>query len=302
VDFHHPSYQAAFKIMREITQFFPHGWTGLNRDEAIFGFAQRKAVFISTGLWEAEGMWQQAKGKFEIGIMDFPLPARDDPEYGGVLRGPRYEVPEGGMSMAITNSSRYPEIALDFLLFLTSQEQNARFNERLKWIPIIKGARVAPELAIFEPRVEGVFPAWDFGVGAETVIRWDQLFSLYQINQISFEGLATEFKQFYTTTGVEDMREYIRNISRTQVQKAQFAAGLRARAMLADEAHAPSDWIKYRNAMGPLLWGEGTATRYSGYLARPEAARDDLLYTYSPEALRHLKETISASPAPAPAP
>ena len=64
--------------------------------------------------------------------MDFPLPSQSDPDYGQIVQGPRYENPEGSMPMAVTRTSKHPEVAIDFLLFLASRNQNEKFNERLK--------------------------------------------------------------------------------------------------------------------------------------------------------------------------
>ena len=73
--FANPAYEASFKMVREITDEFPSGWSGLTRDEALFNFAQQKAVFLATGTYEAEGIREQAAGKFDLGLMDFPLPS-----------------------------------------------------------------------------------------------------------------------------------------------------------------------------------------------------------------------------------
>jgi hypothetical protein len=287
-------------MLRDLTQYFPHGWAGLNRDEAIFNFAQGNAVFISTGIWEAEAISLQAKGKFDIGIMDFPLPKSDDPEYGPYLRGPRYENPDGGMSMAITNTSAHPDIARDFLLFLTSQEQNAKFNAHVKWLPIITGAEVGKGLEVFEPRAEGVFPALDTSIGPESVIRWEQLYTLYQIDQISFEGMAAQFKEFFRTVGAEDCREFIRNMNRGQVRRAQFAVNQRQRALAQPQGTpaAEADWLRYRSVGDSILYNELGATRLDGYLRDPEKARAVRPFTYTPGALRAIAAAASAKPLP----
>ena len=47
IGFSNPAYRASFKMVEEIAKEFPSGWTGLGRDEAIFNFAQQKAVFTS---------------------------------------------------------------------------------------------------------------------------------------------------------------------------------------------------------------------------------------------------------------
>jgi raffinose/stachyose/melibiose transport system substrate-binding protein len=118
IDFSNPAYEASFKMVREITGQFQSGWSGPTRDEALFNFAQQKAVFLATGTYEAEGIREQAAGKFELGLMDFPLPSKSDPDYGQIVQGPRYENPEGSMPMAVTRTSKHPEVAIDFSFFL----------------------------------------------------------------------------------------------------------------------------------------------------------------------------------------
>ena len=142
-----------------------------------------------------------------------------------IVQGPRYENPEGSMPMAVTRTSKHPEVAVDFLLFLASREQNEKFNKRLKWIPIVAGAKIDPYIKPFEPTLEGVFLAFDPTIGGESFIKWSQLFSLYQINQISYDDMAAQFTQFYTTQGLEDFREFLRNRRRVQIQDEQLAVG-----------------------------------------------------------------------------
>ncbi len=207
IDFSNPAYRASFKMVDSITKELPSGWSGLGRDEALFNFAQQKAVFTSGGIYEAGGIQEQAQGKFELGVADFPVPAPSDPDYGKIIQGPRYELPDGNMPMAVTRTSRHPDVAVDFLLFLTSRQQNEKFNKRLKWIPIVVGAKTDPFLKVFEPNLDGVLPAFDATTGAESFIKWSQLYSLFQIQQLSYEDLADQFSRFWETIGREDFRE-----------------------------------------------------------------------------------------------
>ena len=295
IDFGHPAYEASFKMVREITQQFPTGWSGLTRDEALFNFAQQKAVFLATGTYEAEGIREQAAGKFDLGLMDFPLPASSDPEFGKVLQGPRYENPEGSMPMAVTRVSKHPEIAVDFLLFLVSREQNQQFNKRLKWIPIVVGAKLDPFIKPFEPTLEGVFPAFDPTIGGESFIKWSQLFSLYQIEQISYEDMASEFTQFFTTQGLEDFREFLRNRRRTQIQDEHLAISLRASAQFKDGENAASDWVKYRHVVvSRQLAGDRTLLSAGRIFTDPEALAKESFYQYSAGALEKVRRSLEA--------
>ena len=153
LDFTYPSLDAWLTMIREVTDYFQTGYTGLGRDEAVFLFAQQRAVFMTTGTWDAGSLVEQAKGQFEIGIMDFPLPASDDPVYGGVVEGRIYESPGVGFQFGITRSSKNPDVARDFLLFLASQKGNEELNAEIGWIPSIKGTHIIPLLQAFEPHL-----------------------------------------------------------------------------------------------------------------------------------------------------
>jgi ABC-type glycerol-3-phosphate transport system substrate-binding protein len=300
IGFAHPAYRASFKMVREITDEFPSGWSGLTRDEALFNFAQQKAVFLATGNYEAEGIREQAAGKFDLGLMDFPLPARTDPEFGAIVRGPRYENPDGSMPMAVTRTSKHPEVAVDFLLFLVSREENEKFNKRLKWIPIVIGANIDPYIKPFEPTLEGVFPAFDTTIGAESFIKWNQLFSLYQINQISYDDMAAEFTQFFTTQGLEDFREFQRNRRRSQIQDEQLAVGLRSSAQLQKGKDAEADWIKYRNVVVSRQMAADHALMTEGLIfTDPEALRRQSFYQYTDKALDNVRKSVGAEEADA---
>ncbi len=300
IDFSNPAYEASFRMVREITEQFQSGWSGLTRDEALFNFAQEKAVFLATGTYEAEGIREQAAGKFKLGLMDFPLPSPSDPYYGRIVQGPRYENPEGSMPMAVTRTSKHPEVAIDFLLFLVGREQNEKFNERLKWIPIVVGAEMDPYIKPFEPTLEGVFLAFDPTIGGESFIKWTQLFSLYQINQISYEDLAAQFGDFYTTQGLEDFREFLRNRRRVQIQDEQLAVGLRSSAQLKEGKEAEADWRKYRNVVvSRQLSGDNILLNFGRIFKDPEALKKETFYLYSEKALDNVRRSVQSHEAAA---
>ncbi|MCG3147363.1 MAG: hypothetical protein PCFJNLEI_00802 [Verrucomicrobiae bacterium] len=243
----YPPYRASFQLMREITDHFQTGYTGLTRDEAVFLFAQQRAVFLATGTWDFRSLETQAKGVFEVGITDFPRPAATDPVYGEFVEGPAYEAAQFvGFPFGVTRTSRHPDVAVDFLLFLASQKQNERLNRIIGWIPAINGAAMDPALAKFEPQLEGVYGAMPLQLGGETSIKWMQLMSLYQINQISYDELARQYEPFYKERGLLDFQEARRDWRRALANNEQFLAGIRAAALLADAARTPGAWLKYR--------------------------------------------------------
>jgi raffinose/stachyose/melibiose transport system substrate-binding protein len=300
IDFSNPAYRASFKMVDSITKELPSGWSGLGRDEALFNFAQEKAVFTSGGIYEAGGIQEQAQGKFELGVADFPVPAPSDPDYGKIIQGPRYELPDGNMPMAVTRTSKHPDVAVDFLLFLTSRQQNEKFNKRLKWIPIVVGAKTDPFLKVFEPNLDGVLPAFDATTGAESFIKWSQLYSLFQIQQLSYEDMADQFSRFWETIGREDFREYIRNRRRAQLQDEQLAVGMREKAKSETGVQSQVDWIKYRNIVFTRqMEGDKTLITQSLVFTDPDALRKQTFYKYTDQALENIRKSIEAKSAQA---
>jgi hypothetical protein len=193
----------------------------------------------------------------------------------------------------VTRTSKHPEVAIDFLLFLVSREQNERFNERLKWIPIVVGAEMDPYIKPFEPTLEGVFLAFDPTIGGESFIKWTQLFSLYQIDQISYEDMAAQFADFYTTQGLEDFREFLRNRRRVQIQDEQLAVSFRSSAQLKEGEEAEADWSRYRNVVVTRqLSGDNTLLNLSRIFRNPEALNKESFYRYSDKALDRIRRSL----------
>ncbi|MCX7916083.1 MAG: extracellular solute-binding protein, partial [Verrucomicrobiae bacterium] len=62
IDFDFPPFAARFEMIRQLTSHFQEGFTGLGRDEAVFLFAQQRAVFITTGTWDASSLVEQPRG------------------------------------------------------------------------------------------------------------------------------------------------------------------------------------------------------------------------------------------------
>lgn len=248
--FDFPPYRARFKMFGEISSHFQTGYTGLTRDEAVFLFAQQRAVFIPTGTWDARSLESQAEGLFRVGVAEFPLPRRDDPEYGPYVEGPMYERPQGGFPFGITRTSKHPEVALDFLLFMAGQKRNEQLNRTIGWIPCIMGTSMDPMLEAFEPHLEGVYGAMDFNLGGETWVRWTQDYSLFQVGQISYDELAARFGPFYVENGMKDFLELQRDWRRGIRNDEQFLASVRARALLAGAEEAEALWSRYYSLSG----------------------------------------------------
>jgi hypothetical protein len=293
MSFDNPAYRARFKMFTELASNFNPGWTGLSRDEAVFQFAQNRAVFISTGSWDSRLLEAQAEGRFSIGVIDFPRPLPTDPDFGPYVRGPVYETPWTGFPFGLTRTSKHPAEALDFLLYLSSQRVNEKFNRIIGWIPGILGTTMAPMLANFEPHLEGVYGVMNFVMGGNTWVKWNQDYSLFKIGQISYDELGKRFAPYYAEQGPKDYAEGQRDWRRAIAIDEGFLGGIRGLAMQSKGAEATSWWIKYRAL---------TASR----LVTPEVthARQDRLveagpdtgavgpYEYSPAVLKKIKARL----------
>ena len=298
LDFQFPPFKAKFKMLREISDFFQTGYTGLSRDDAVFLFAQQKAVFMTTGTWDARSLQKQAEGQFEVGVMDFPLPAKTDPYYGPLVEGPNYERPGGGFQFGIIRTSQHPDIALDFLLFMASQKQNEELNRIIGWIPSILGTKIDPLLQAFAPHLEGVYGAFPIWLGGETGVKWLQLYSLYQINRISYDDMFKEFEPFYKEQGLKDFLEQQRDWRRGMHQNERLLAGIRAKALSSTGSDAGSAWVKYRAlTKDRQVWSELTHSRQMKLIEKGPDSRIGP-YEYSPEVLEKIKKRLKENPEP----
>ena len=291
----YPPYEARLRMISEMSPYFQESYTGLNRDDGVFLFAQQRGVFIVTGLWDARGLQEQARGKFNLGVMEFPMPATDDPEFGQFMSGPRYERPGAAFLFGVTRTSKHPETAIDFLLFMASRKQNEKFNHIAGWLSPIKGATPDPSMAVFEPHLRGIYNGMDVNFGGQTGLKWTQLYSLFQIGQLSREELIRQFDEFFRTRGKVDFAERVKTWRRDAHRYEQLLAGMRATAMLAPADAADVAWMRYRVA---------TVSRQLGY----ELSKNRLLslldagpapdaigpYEYTPEALKAIREHIMA--------
>jgi len=300
VNFEHPAIQAYLDLVEEVSEFFPGGYTGLNRDEAVFPFAQQRAVFIPAGVYEIVGLKEQAAGKFALGITRFPQVDRADPEFGKIFEGEPYENQEGGFSVGITRSSKHPDVAWDFLQFLTSRKGNEKLNKAFGWIPIIKGTEMLPEVTAFQPVLEGVYPALDATLGGETTIKWMQLFSLFQVGQLSKADFTQSFSDFYLGMGREDFRELIRNRYRGIQRDEQVAAGQMARARaLEGTPEAENYWMKYRAIiLGRVLENDAQSRRLVKEVNAGPQQGSPALDDYSAEALQRIRSDLQKEKLP----
>ncbi|MBT6146398.1 MAG: extracellular solute-binding protein, partial [Gemmatimonadetes bacterium] len=193
-DYHDPAIRADVMTLGELTRHFSPGFMAMGRMEAQFVFTQGRALFSASGSWDA--LSYENEVDFPLGIADFPRPDRDDPEFGPYVRGhaSEAEVPSV-LRLGISKASRHPEVALRFLQFLTSRENNERFNWQAKWPPLIKGARPHPLMVPFVRRPGGFWTGDVFSAtgGAASAVHQQASWELLE-HKIDYDGFVTQIE------------------------------------------------------------------------------------------------------------
>lgn len=165
--FYDPPLQDALNLMREFSREMTPGFLSLSREDATFYFLQQRALMIPTGSYDISSIVDQAR--FPIIIAPIPIPDPDHPVYGHNLIA---KPAEGGIRMngplGITYASKHPELALDFLRFLSSQKANQTFTDVSRWLPVIRGVEVDDAIKPFIPDRSGFPPGPTFRTGVES--------------------------------------------------------------------------------------------------------------------------------------
>lgn len=159
-DFDEPAFRDGYyDVVTWLARYFPTGYLGLDREQAVRRFLNQQAVFISTGGWDASSLFRGAEGLFSVGVKEAPMPAPGERWYN-LSAGASSEAEHRlGVPLAIFNRSRNPDWALDFLRYLSSFEANQTMNVRAGWVPSVVGTRPDPSMLPFLPRTEGLKPS-----------------------------------------------------------------------------------------------------------------------------------------------
>lgn len=127
--------------------------------ETIFTYLQQNSVMLYAGSWDYAVL--RRDGIFTTGILPMPMPAPDDPVYGALTLGPVSEAAGNPEAMlGVLRSSRHPEVALDFLHYLSSQPVAAEFCRISHRVSSVIGTPLPPAGDRLAPRLEGELPGF----------------------------------------------------------------------------------------------------------------------------------------------
>lgn len=153
---HDEEIKAPIMMLRDLARYFQSGFSAVDLEQAKFLFLNNKAVFLPEGSWQSKSLY--ANAPFQLGVFKVPPPGHNSAFYR-FFDGNITEVDQRtGVRYGITRASRNPELAMDFLMFMTSYEQNILWNESAAWLPVVRFAELSPFLEKFRPDVTGIPP------------------------------------------------------------------------------------------------------------------------------------------------
>ena len=170
---------AMWRCMVDIAKNFQAGWLADKRDDAVFIFAQGRALMIASGTWDASSIIDQV-GQVHRRRLRLPPPGRRS-GLRSLRRRSDERVDHGRWNpVAVTRQSRHQDICIDFLRFCTTVARNERFSDEISWLPVIRGAKFGKRLKPFKPHPEGFTGTFDYKLGTEvTMIAAGNSWALY---------------------------------------------------------------------------------------------------------------------------
>jgi raffinose/stachyose/melibiose transport system substrate-binding protein len=247
IDFHFGAFKARYEAMAELIPFFQPGYNGVGRDEAVFIFAQQRALFIPTGTWDAGSLALQAKSEgFEVGLMPYPFPTPDDPRYGKWVYGPSFDLPGAGFMFGLTRNSKHPKEVVDFLMFATSIRENEKLNRIMNWLPSVREAEPGGLMKQFVSPGYGVQNGLEPTIGGQTTLKWSQLNDSFFAGRMTYDQLADEYAPFYARQGEADFEEQERDWRRALITDEANAAELRAALLFGSADDQAMSGFRYR--------------------------------------------------------
>ncbi len=245
-----PAIQSGLELSQSVGEYLQPGFLSLGRDDALFYFVQQRALMISSGSWDAASMREQAP--FDIGAFSMPVPTRDDPERGEFILGPATESDAlVGLSFGICNQSKHPDVALDFLRFLTSEASNRKFTQLSTWLPTVIGVETPSAVQDFAPVLDGYppgVPLWPEG-------NYPDFNRVIENNLYRLVGQRGSVDEFVAAVDRESDRALLDDVERAATGTGRNVAGkdisLAAYGVLRDGA--PAEASDYENRVSELL-------------------------------------------------
>jgi raffinose/stachyose/melibiose transport system substrate-binding protein len=245
---------APIEVVHQLGRFFGKGYEAVDLEQTKFLFFSGNVAFFPEGTWNAYSMIKNSP--FEVEVVPIPPVGLKHPlsmYYAGRLS-------EMGVSVSglfgIPKATRHPELALEFLQWMTSWKWNQVAMKEARWPPGVREAELDGVLAKFKPLEDGAnMPVRlpyviDYSWGSKTVRRMSDNLNAIIHNDVA-EDKAQFWKGFLNTRAVlhESAQETLdtlpRNAMNRELMRAQFSLGL----MRSDLSEAEADKLRLRQAL-----------------------------------------------------
>ena len=207
-------------MLRNLARYFQKGFTSVDLEQAKFLFLQNRAVYLPEGSWQSKSLFANAPS--QLGVFRIPAPGPGSP-YQRFYDGSITEISQrlNGV-FGITRKTRNFDLALDFLMFMTSYEQNSIWNRSAEWSSAIRFAKTTPLMKKFKPNIGGIPNIGGFyEYFGRTRTEFFQELTTFLVEQqesgkeyYNFERLIADLHDTYQRLAGEDTRENLRTILR----------------------------------------------------------------------------------------
>lgn len=275
-------YVAYLDFVRQITSFFPKGFLGLDREQAQRRFILGKAALISSGGWDASGIFAGAatretpEDRFEVIVTAPPMPAPDERWHKYLPRNRSEAAAKAGVPLAINKQSPNFDWALDFLRFLSSHPINEEYTRRAAWLPSIVGTKPVEQMKPFAPLTEGIptntsYSLRSAGGGLRNVFTGQE--KLFMAGDISRQEMIANIETYINDpqVGLNNywFREWQRMNDQSRARDRTIAAEKYKAQFLEDEKAARRSQSLFYDS---LTYDEGTDIRLMWQKYNPETA------------------------------
>ncbi len=238
-----PEVRQSLELIKEVCRYMSPGWVQMKREDAMLQFLQGQAAMLATGTWDASGILQQAQ--FDVGIYRMPVIDLDNERYGQGALGPISESNTfGGVPFALSQTSKHPERAIDFLRYLTSRRGNAKFAQISNWLPVVKGVPIPEMVEVFRPIADGYIPGLSAqSFGQQTDKTYESHVHLLSGERASVEAYIEATRDLYPKAIRRELVRMAKTYRETIRQKDSVMTGLHGLEESADLARSKFDIV-----------------------------------------------------------
>ena len=206
--YNNPTHERALAFLKAFAATCQPGFSSYQNEDSRMLFLQGRGVATIGDTWDLSIM--QRLADFEIDVVPFFRVVLEIDGERVVLPATREEVTEGpSLAFGINRESQQVPLALDFLHFLSSREENARLCRSLNWISAVGESASGDTLATFDPVTSGPIGYMGFGMppGA-THLYLVQNLLVFLNGGMDFGALAAGLDSIWLQQGDRDIEAF----------------------------------------------------------------------------------------------